>query len=158
MKIKVQPDGWGHALPRDIEAVLTDTASHINRLLSAGVTEHVHVIPAPETDWTPRTHVRRSPNAPIFIQLTARDRKWVQFAYQFAHEFCHVVSDYERLENNPNNWFHEALCELASVFTLRRMAETWPVQPPYLKWADYAGSLARYANDLLSDRERQLPP
>ena len=158
MKISVQPDGWGQAQPRDIKAVLTDTASHINRLLSAGVTEHVYVIPAAETDRTPRTHFRRSPNGPIFIQLTARNTKWAQFVYQFAHEFCHVVSDYERLENDPNNWFHEALCELASVFTLQRMAATWSTQPPYPNWADYAGSLASYAYDLLSDRQRQLPP
>ena len=157
MKIAVQPDSWGHALPQDIATLLTDTASHINRMLSGPVTDHVHVIPAPETDWTPRTHYRHAPNAPICIQLTARNRRWAQFAYQFAHEFCHIASDYQRLANNPNNWFHEALCELASVFTLRKMAGTWPTQPPYPHWADYAGSLASYANDLLSDQQHQLP-
>ena len=158
MKISVQPDGWGHTLPQDIEALLTDTASHISRLLGDPDAGRLHVIPAPESDWTPRTHYRHFPNAPICIQLTARDRSWSQFAYQFAHEFCHALSNYELLRTNPNNWFHEALCELASVFTLRKMVETWPTQPPYPNWTDYAGSLASYADNLLSDQECQLPP
>ena len=67
------------------------------------------------------------------------------------------MSDYERLKNNPNNWFHEALCELASVFTLRRMAERWPTFPPYPNWASYAESLASYARKRLSRKEHQLP-
>ena len=37
------------------------------------------------------------------------------------------------------------------------MAERWAVEPPYPNWADYAGSLASYAEDLLSQEERQLP-
>ena len=103
------------------------------------------------------TLFRHGAPGPITIQLTARDRKWAKFSYQFAHEFCHVLSDYERLGVNPNNWFHEALCELASSFTLRRMAERWPTQPPYSNWADYAPALSDYADDLLADENRQLP-
>ena len=60
-------------------------------------------------------------------------------------------------EDNPNGWFHEALCELAAVFTLRRMAERWPVNPPYRNWATYAASLAEYVDELLHQRDRQLP-
>ena len=105
----------------------------------------------------PITLYRQSPSEPITIQLTAQDRKWSQFAYQFSHEFCHVLSNYERLRNNPNNWFHEALCELASVFTLRQMAKRWPTQPPYPNWADYAPCLAGYANDRLDNEKRRLP-
>ncbi len=67
------------------------------------------------------------------------------------------MSDYERLGEGPSGWFHETVCELASVFTLRRMAERWPTEPPHSHWADYAGSLASYADDLLSQVERQLP-
>ena len=100
---------------------------------------------------------RESAEGPFFIQLTARDRKWSRFSYQFSHEFCHVLSEYERLKNSPNNWFHETICELASVFTLRRMAEQWLSNPPYANWADYAESLASYAQERLSRKEHQLP-
>ncbi len=48
-----------------------------------------------------------------------------QIMYQFAHEFCHVISDYNRLRSteSKNEWFHEALCELASIFVLHSTGE-----------------------------------
>ena len=157
MKISVTPCGWGLSLPSNIEALLVDTASHLNRLLRTPFTGAIVVVPAPSSDPTPMTHYRSSPNEPFPIQLTARDSRWAQFAYQFSHEFCHVLSDYEHLRENPNGWFHEAICELASVFTLRRMAERWPICAPYPSWVEYSDSLLGYAEDCLSCEDRQLP-
>ena len=157
MKIEVEPHGWGDAIPSNIEALLTDVASHLNRLLVQPVAERIMVVPVSGAGAVPRTLYRYSGSGPITIQLTATDRKWAKFSYQFAHEFCHVLSNYERLGDGPNNWFHEVLCELASVFTLRCMAERWSTQPPYPNWADYAGALSDYADDRLSDENHQLP-
>ena len=157
MNITVVPSGWGLANPRDVQVLLLDTASHLNRLLRIPFTEVLAVVPAPSHDPTPMTHYRSTPNEPICVQLTARDRRWAQFAYQFAHEFCHVLSDYERLRESQNGWFHEAICELASVFTLRRMAERWQTQSPYPHWGGYSGALASYSEDLLGCQERKLP-
>ena len=157
LEIKVVPQGWGRAPTSNIEVLLTDVASHVHRLLRCPVTDCIVVVAASGDDAVPVTHYRDGSNGPIPVQLTARDTKWAQFAYQFSHEFCHIVSNYERLRANPNQWFHEALCELASVFTLRRMAERWPTRPPYPNWADYAPSLASYADDLLDNENRRLP-
>ena len=157
MNLTVAPYGWDTALPVDVQVLLEDTASHLNRLMRDPFVGTVVVVPAPCDDFNPMTHYRPSPNDPFFIQLTARDKKWSQFAYQFSHELCHVMSGYERLRGSRNNWFHEALCELSSVFTLRRMAERWPSSPPYPNWSDYAGQLASYAENYLSKEERRLP-
>ncbi len=157
MKIAVSPNGWGLAQPANIEALLKDTAFHMNRLLRSPFAGTIHVIPSPSNTPYPKIYYRRSPADPFIIQLSARDRKWDQFAFQFSHEFCHVLSGYERLRNNPNNWFHEVICELASVFTLRRMAERWPIQPPYPNWRNYSESLADYAEARLSREEVHLP-
>ena len=157
MEILVEPSGWGDASPENIEALLADVASHLNRLLVEPVVEQIRVVPVSGPGAVPRTLHRYGSLGPVTIQLAARDTYWAQFSYQFAHEFCHVLSDYERLGVNPNSWFHEALCELASVFTLRRMAERWPTQPPYPHWADYATALFDYADNLLADENRQLP-
>ena len=48
-----------------------------------------------------------------------------QIMYQFSHEFCHVISDYNRIRStdSKNEWFHEALCELASIFVLHATEE-----------------------------------
>ena len=143
MQISVQPSDWGDASHTDIQALLTDVASHIERSLRDPVAD-VFVIPAPGSNPYPMTHCRLSPDDLFKIQLTARDKLWAKFAYQFAHELCHVLSNPERLLGNPNNWFVEALCELSSIFTLRQMAERWRNQPPYPNWASYAASLAGY--------------
>ena len=157
MKIDVEPYGWGEAIPGNIAVLLTDVSSHLNRLLAEPVADHINVVHVSGASAVPRTLYRYSEYGPITIRLTARDHLWSKFAYQFSHEFCHVLSNYERLGDGPNNWFHEALCELASVFTLRRMAERWPILPPYPNWADYASALYDYADDLLENENHQLP-
>ena len=157
MNICVSPCGWGLSLPSNIEALLVDTASHLNRLLRTPFTGTIVVVPAPPSDPAPMTHYRPSSNEPFRIQLAAGDRRWAQFAYQFSHEFCHIVSDYERLRENPNGWFHEAICELASVFTLRCMAERWSSCAPYPNWVEYWDSLLSYAEDCLSSEDHRLP-
>ena len=148
---------WGDAQHADIEKLLSDTASHINGLLRSPWAGELHVKPAAPNDRTPRILFRYSKTGPIVIQLTSQDRRWNQYAYQFAHEFCHVLSGYEDLKDNPNNWFHETICELASVFTLRRMAERWPTHPPYPNWSDYSKYLLKYATDRQKREEVQLP-
>ena len=148
---------WGVARAADIEKLLSDVASHINGLLRTPWAGEVHVRSAPPWDPTPRTPLRSSKTDPIVIQLACKDRRWAQYAYQFAHEFCHVLSGYEVLEGNPNNWFHETICELASVFTLRRMASQWPTDPPYPDWADYSKHLLEYATERQKREEVQLP-
>ena len=155
MQLLVSQGDWGEGRPEIIEKLLWDTASHLHRLLRCPFQGTIHVQPESPT-IAPMILFRASTAAPYIILLSARDRRWAQFAYQFSHEFCHVLSGYQRLEGNPNNWFHEAICELAAVFTLRRMAEQWSSQPPFPNWADYAAALRDYWQDRLSRQETQL--
>lgn len=156
MQILVSQSDWGDARIDNIEKLLRDTASHLNRLLRRPFDGTIYVTPSPP-DEPPRAVYRSSLDSPFVILLSARNRKWCQFAYQFSHEFCHILSGYEDLKENPNNWFHETICELASVFNLQRMAERWPTHPPYLNWADYSGALRSYWQELLFRQEVQLP-
>jgi len=156
MQLSVLPCDWGDAQLRDIKVLLIDTASHLNRLLRTPFEGAIVVMPAPP-GAPPDVLYRSSPTDPFVIRLATRNTMWSQFALQFAHEFCHVLSGYERLKGNPNNWFHETICELASVFSLRRMAQRWPSHPPYPHWANYAGSLMSYAQQRLCRPEVQLP-
>ncbi|MCY4142759.1 MAG: hypothetical protein OXG08_03590 [Gammaproteobacteria bacterium] len=66
-----------------------------------------------------------------------------QILYQFAHEFCHVISDYNRLRSteSKNEWFHEALCELASIFVMHGTGER---------------HLKKYIDDYLEESIREL--
>ncbi len=148
MKISILPGEWGDATIEDIQRLLDDVASHITQELRDPLRGNIHVMNLPTQDG-PITFFRKPVNSETYeVNLTAKDRLWSKFAYQFAHEFCHVLSGHDRLRDNPNNWFHEAICELASVFVLRRMGEQWQHRPPYPNWASYSASLVGYAQSL----------
>ena len=157
MDITVIGYDWGGAHPSNIEALLTNVACHFTRVFRAPPTGSIVVRATPHLDDEPITLFRSSLEEPFTILLPARGRRWSQFAYQFSHELCHVLSDYERLRYSRNKWFHEAICELASIFTMRRMAEAWPTRPPYPNWAEYSQSLASYAENYLDRDERRVP-
>ena len=73
--------------------------------------------------------------------------------------YAHVISDYERPYGIlRTTGFHETICELASVFTLRRMAESWPSCPPFSNLVRIRRShWTAYAEERLSRKEHQLP-
>ena len=91
-----------------------------------------------------------------------RDTRWDQFAYQFAHELCHVLADSEHRDREQegaarsNQWFEEALCEVVSLFTLRRMAERWASAPPHAHWRGYAPAFREYLERLMAEPHRSL--
>jgi hypothetical protein len=97
---------------------------------------------------------RRGPAGEYYVRLDTGHNLWAQHAYQFAHEFCHILCNYTEREHR-NKWFEESLCEMASLFALRRMAETWKTRPPYPNWKDYAPALNKYADERIE--KAQLP-
>lgn len=103
-------------------------------------------------DDAPITHYKRTAAGEIRIDLNMHGRLWAQLAYQFAHEFCHCLAN----ATAPPYWFKESLCELASLFALRRMAHSWREDPPYLNWRDYAPHLEAYAQGRLSHPQHQI--
>lgn len=158
MRVLVASSNWGGISSREIEMLLTEVASHLVQLFRKPPVGTIVVAPTPIKDQDPITPYRPSLQEPFTVLLSARANYWCQFAYQFSHELCHVLSDYERLGEGPNGWFQEAICESAAVFTLRRMAQTWRSCPPFRGRTDYAESLANYAGDRLSRYECRLPP
>ena len=150
VNIVVPPSNWDEGRRKDIEELLRNTASHLLQLLRNPFDADIRVIPGP-IDKGPITLYRSPTDTKCTIKLSARDRKWNKYAYQFAHEFCHVISDHDKLKNNPNNWFHETICELSSFFILCRMAERWHSDPPYSHWADYACKFEDYYHEQLAN-------
>ena len=94
----------------------------------------------------------RGPNDEYRVRLDIEGRRWNQLAYQFAHEFCHILCRYDRREH-PNKWFEESLCEAASIFALLGMAEEWETDPPYEHWSDYSEFLQSYAEERIEQGE-----
>ena len=142
--IEVRGDNWGGGRPQDIKVLLDNVASHMTRHLREDFSPVIEV-----RHWSrghPRILYRLPGRAAYTVMLSATGRLWAKYSYQFAHEFCHLLSDYERLAGSANAWFHESICEVASLFTLRAMAVTWETDAPYPNWTGYAGSLRDYAD------------
>lgn len=100
----------------------------------------------------------------VAIGMTTKGNYWSQFAYQFAHEFCHALAghsnDWKKLwikGRKANHWLEESLCETASLFAMRAMGESWKTAPPYKNWKSYAESLTKYAADRMEKAAESLP-
>ena len=120
-----------------------DVAFHIVRESHAPFLEAICIVNLP--GQPPRCFCKSPDVTKHEVNLAAEDWRWSQFAYQFSYEIGHVPSGHNPLRDNPNNWFHEAICELASFFVLRRMAERSPVDPPIGNWSDYSAVLTDHA-------------
>ena len=147
-RIVISNGNWGTGSTRDIHRLLVNVASHIERWLDCK-SEYKILVQNAAPEVAPRILYRTNQSGPITILLSTRERRWDQYSYQFAHEFCHLVSDYENLRKQQKQWFQEVLCELASLFVLKQMAAEWRTNPPYSNWDSYAPSLQTYAHNAI---------
>ena len=161
LRISVERDAWGQAGPPDIAKVAESAGGEIWKYCPHSRIEGIRVYH--RTDY-PQTDFGRAPDGRISIGLAAENTRWSQFAFQFAHEFCHALAQHSEAgmrgwhePQHANLWFEECLCETASLFALRRMAEAWKTRPPYPNWRGYAPALAKYAADRLALPAHRLP-
>ena len=84
------------------------------------------------------------------IRISARDTYWCQYVYQFSHELCHVLVNFDRARGHRHKWFEESLCELAALFVLHRLPEAWKDRPPpeVAGAAEFAPHFRTYADDV----------
>ena len=152
--VTVTGNNWGTGRHSDIKAVLTSAAAQMRRHLREDVEATIDV-----GHWEKNPETRRGVGGPTSytIWLNAKDMYWAQYSYQFAHELCHVVANYEQRFEKPNQWFEESICETASLFTLRGMGVTWEKNPPYPTWATYAKHLSEYADNEAGNVAGQAP-
>jgi hypothetical protein len=159
LEIEVADGDWGSAAPADIRSVLHSTAA---ALLADGLPAPALIRVVPSAAG-PRVLFERGPRGEYVVEISARDRRWARFAYQFGHELCHIVSHFEHKPAQggrgiaPNQWFEEALCEAASIATLRRLATQWETDPPHPHWGAYAPAFLEFAEALASETHRTLP-
>lgn len=113
---------------------LDDTSNVSNILYEAANYLYVHLRNKPRIDVVVGYDLEQGPIALYRGRYDRVDRVLLsntpleyrpQIIYQFSHEFCHVISDYNRVRSSSskNGWFHESLCELASIFVLHATGE-----------------------------------
>lgn len=159
LTIKVEGEGWGSARKEMIESVLYSVA---DELMSRLPKKLVVPIVVTHTDSNPVALYERGEKGEYRVELHARGENWHLYTYEFAHELCHILSNYEenaRPGNSKyNQWFEETLCETASLYTLKNLAATWEKNPPSPDWGKETEKLNRFFDLLIAEGHRQLPP
>ncbi|RZK21386.1 MAG: hypothetical protein EOO43_10640 [Flavobacterium sp.] len=152
----LHPGGWGQGDLRDIITLLDSVVTDFYAHLEVGQITHKPVFVVNSKNKNPPSD---SPeilklDKLNLIFLNTSDRLWSQYSYQFAHELCHHVIDADFYKTNDKfGWFEEVLCELASLFCIDKMSQTWQTNPPYTNWKDYSISLADYFKAIIEKPE-----
>ena len=142
----IRPDAqadWGASIA-DVRQVLQAAGRELRPLVPDRVFPPIEVAPK----GGPITLYKRGPGGEIRVRLDVKGPFWAQYTFQFAHELGHILCGYDD-DPHRQKWFEESVCEAASLFVLRRSAETWKTRPPYPNWKSYATSLAAYADERL---------
>lgn len=157
VSIRVQGGGWGGASAEEIEPVLYAVADELLTRIPAKLATPIVVT---HTDRNPVALYDKGPDGEYQVQLHAEGRHWHRYVYEFAHELCHILSNYEQNLGSSaakhNQWFEEALCETASLYALNSLAATWE-KAPSTQLAAQAPALRRFADEIIGEGHRRLP-
>lgn len=146
---------WGTARDQDVAAVLKSASTQLwqhcpNTSLNPVIVRY--------RSGHPLASFARDEWARIQVWLSATDTFWCKYAYQMAHEFCHVLAIHSNEDGNhwhelkhANHWLEESICETASIFALRSMAIEWRSAAPYPNWNGYSVNLADYAQTIIKE-------
>lgn len=163
LEIKIARGNWGQTELADIQRLLMLVANEFQSYVDFNRERELKIRVIPRSG-PPRVLYELGPEEEYVVHLSARDKHWYQYAYQFAHELCHIYSNFDHKERNDkdeittiNQWFEESLCEAASIFTLQSLAKSWEQSPPARNWVGYAQVFASYADHLLAQAHRHLP-
>ncbi|NAW56348.1 MULTISPECIES: hypothetical protein [unclassified Vibrio] len=153
MSILINPFNWGEAQVVDLQKVLESVVYVMDLYFESKIESDIVVKHDPIEG--PMVLDARGENGEYQVLLSSKNLFWAQHSYQFAHEYCHIRTNY--ISGNPKTkWFEETICELASLFALRRMSEVWQVSAPYEHWRDYSSALYKYAENRISDDKYKL--
>lgn len=154
MSVKIDPLCWGEAVITDIQKVLESVVNIMDSYFESSIDDDI-TVKHDQIDG-PLVLYARGGNGEYQVLLSSKGKRWAQYSYQFSHEYCHIRTNYIS-GNAKTKWFEETICELASLFTLRRMSEVWKTSPPYKNWSDYSSALYNYADELITTEDRNLP-
>lgn len=145
--------GWGEGNPENLEFLTTHLMDRIlAHLHPAEIASLPRLIRVKFDQRGPMVLYEGEPGrSPVVMLLSASDKYWAQYIYQFAHEFSHIACNFRRtdLRGNRFQWLEEAMCGAMALFGVQAMAQDWPFPQGHRGHA-FGESLWGY----LSDRRR----
>jgi hypothetical protein len=157
--LNIERKGWGKGMHLLRKYVLYSAS---NKLLDffPKIELHTVIIKYADSTQAPVVGYQRGKKGEFQVCLSAHDNCWNWYTYQFAHELCHILCKYYKvdLSQNPRNqWFEETLCETASLFVLRQMTLDWQNSPDKY-FRSCAPIFKDYAQSVLDETDINLPP
>ena len=151
--IRIISKNWGTGNHQDIVAVLRSVAEI---LFPLGGKPHYNDIWVSRSEQGPIVLYQRGKEGQYIVKLNTKDRYWCQYGFQFSHEIGHILCGYKDGDAS-NLWFEETLGEVASLYALSRLEESWIHSPPYPHWKDYAPEFTKYAEERIKKYENEVP-
>ncbi len=144
---------WGLTSLSAIRAVLLSAYGVLVRSFGAAPEAAVHV-----SRWNRDYPFTVYDKRPYQVFLSASDTYWSQYVYQFSHELCHILTNFDSFKKHKHKWFEESLCELASLHVLRSLARGWKEHPPsgVFEASAFAKHHLSYAEEV--ERKTPVPP
>jgi len=90
----------------------------------------------------------------VFLKPYSRD--WRRYVNVFAHELCHVL-DANSSTEEKFRWFEETLCQTASLYSMKQLAERWS-KSSHPGRHSYSAYLFEYFRFLYDQPHRKLKP
>lgn len=90
------------------------------------------------------------------VFLKPYERDWRRYVNVFAHELCHVL-DANSSTPAKFRWFEETLCQTASLYVMKRLAERWS-KSEHPGQHSYSAYLFEYFRFLYDQPHRRLRP
>lgn len=159
--LRISADGWGATALDDLQMVLDAVAAELAPRFPQRRLGTVRVVYG---EGGPLAFYDKSADGEYVIRLSARHARWHQFVYQFAHELCHIYSNFDNKTGvhghvgRSNQWFEESVCEAAALYTLKRLARQWQADPPAPGFAAHGNTLQALADYLVNEPHRRLAP
>ena len=151
--VKPSPD-WGPMSDADVKTLCQNIVDHFEKHLRAEneINDRVNVY----RTFRAKSHATLDPDPDVKYKIgivlekdmEIRVDDFYYFIFGFAHEFCHILHNFEVTTiNNPNLWFQESIANMANIWALRSMAETWEHDSPFGTFVAQDGGTAFFSQN-----------
>lgn len=123
MSIIILDSDWGNIPTSDIHCLINSAIGLMDSFYGKPIHYDIEISNNPNIN-SPMVYHNRGLSGQYYVNLTTQGNYYSQLYYQFFHEYCHIRTNYLTIDTKYS-WFEESLCELASMFGVKKIASVW---------------------------------
>ena len=151
--VKPSPD-WGPISDADVKTLCQNITDHFEKHLRPENEIHDSVnvsrtfVGYNFATLDPDPDVKYKIGMALIKDMEIRVDDFYYFILPFAHEFCHILHNFEVTTiENPNLWFQEGIATMGGIWALRSMAKTWKTDSPFGTFVAQDGGVAYFSDN-----------